>query len=92
MDYIPLGRENALPMSELALLAGVDKRTARRLVHRARTSGYPICSTCDERSGYYIPLDYAEARIYYRQQLARIKSALTALIGVQKFMKGETRK
>lgn len=89
MEHIPIGRENALPMSELALRMGIDKREVRQLVYNARASGSPICSTCEKKSGYYIPLDCSEADIYYRQQIARIKSAFAALSGVQKFRKGK---
>lgn len=92
VELIPVGREYALSMSELALIAGIDKREVRQLVHKARASGFPICSTCEKNSGYYIPLDYAEARIYYGQQIARIRSAFAALYGVKKFMKGEKQK
>lgn len=87
IDFIPVGRVNALSMRDLALAANVDERTARELVHRARANGEPICSDCDENGGYYMPLDISEARIYLRQQRARIKSAAIALRGVKAYIK-----
>lgn len=85
-DYIPYGRANAIFNDDLAVQLNTDKRTARAKVLAARISGEPICSTCDGRSGYYLPTDANEARIYLRQQRARIKSARAALRGVAKYV------
>lgn len=87
IDFIPIGRVNALSMRDLARAANVDERTARQLVHRARANGEPICSTCEENGGYYMPRDIGEARVYLRQQQARIRSSNAALHGVKAYIK-----
>ena len=85
-EFIPTVRANAIPMRALAALVGVDARTVRALVQRAREQGAPICSEWENRGGYYFPADEHEARSYLRQQRARIKSANAALIGVKKYL------
>ncbi len=86
-DYIPTGRDNALPMRTLAILAGVEERTARSMVHKARTQGEPICSVCcGGKCGYYMPRNIEEAKVYLRQQNARLKSLRAALRGVKQFI------
>lgn len=85
-EYIPVGRENALPMRDLAALLNVDERTIRQLVQRAREQGAPICSEWGDNGGYYMPADTYEARRYLRQQKARIRSARAALNGIIKYL------
>ena len=87
-EFIPVGLANAISNRDLSLMIGTDERKARQLVHQARANGEPICSTCEERiGGYYLPCNVNEARIYLRQQNARIKSARAALRGVKKYIK-----
>lgn len=87
-DFIPEGLANAISMRDLALMIGVDERKARQLVHQARATDEPICSTCEEgKGGYYLPCSVNEARVYLRQQNARIKSARVALRGVKKYIR-----
>ncbi len=89
-DFIPYGKENAISNSNLAIASGKKKRDARRLVYQARVNGEPICSTCEERKGgYFMPANKEEARIYFRQQRSRIKSAIAALNGVKQYLKGD---
>lgn len=87
-DHIPYGKANAISNNDLAIELGMKARDARRLVHQARANGEPICSTCEERKGgYFMPVTKEEARIYFRQQRSRIKSAIAALNGVKKYLK-----
>ncbi len=86
-DFIPYGRKNAVPMATLAAILNTDKRTVRALVLSARMHGAPICSTCGDHGGYYLPRTVGEAQLYLRQQTARIKSARAALRGVQAYIK-----
>lgn len=87
LDYIPVGRNNAIAMRELSKRLGVDPRTLRALIYRERRHGAAICSDW-ERGGYFIPVNEYEARTYYRQQRSRIKSARAALNGVIKYLRG----
>lgn len=87
IEFIPVGRTNALPMRDLAAQLNVTSREVRALVQRERENGAPICSDF-ENGGYYMPNDTAEAQRYYRTQSARIKTARAALNGVKKYLKG----
>lgn len=88
INFLPFGRENALPMKELALRMGVDPRTARKLVYEARQRGAVICSMCsgDRSDGYFRPNTAEEAAVYVRMQKCRIKSAKAALKPVEDFV------
>lgn len=87
IDFIPYGRSNAVSMKTLAERLGVDPRTLRLLIQREREQGAPICSDW-EYGGYFIPANEYEARVYYRQQRSRIRSARAALNGVIKYLRG----
>lgn len=87
LDYIPVGRNNAIAMRELSKRLNIDPRTLRALIQRERERGEPICSDW-EHGGYFIPANEYEARAYYRQQRSRVKSAKAALNGVIKYLKG----
>jgi hypothetical protein len=83
LDLIPRGRENAIPMKDLARLMDYEPRAVRRLVFDERRRGVPICSTTDNiDGGYYLPSDENEAATYIKEQKSRIKSAQIALQSV----------
>lgn len=86
LDYIPTGRDNPIPMKTLAKRIHVNVRTLRTIVQREREQGAPICSNW-EQGGYFLPANEFEARLYYRQQRSRIKSARAALNGVVKYLR-----
>lgn len=88
LDLIPVGRDNSIPMRTLAELLNVSERTVRVLVQRAREKGAPIY-TDYRNGGYYVPANESEARVYYRQHRARIRSAIAALNGVKRLVKGD---
>ena len=83
-DFIPVGKTNSISMTELSITLGSDPREVRALVNKARKNGIPICSDC--RGGYYLPESPNEAKIYFRQQTARINSAKAALNGVKNYL------
>lgn len=87
-ECVPVGKNNAVSMRNLADTLNVSPRALRSIIQRARAAGLPICSEWDEQSGYYMPADISEAVSYYRQQRARIKSATEALNGVREFIGG----
>lgn len=88
LNFIPVGQENAVSMSELAFRMGCDKRTARKLVFNARCKGAVICSTCfgDKSDGYYLPASVDEAIPYVKMQRARILSAAAALKSAEEYI------
>lgn len=85
-DLIPSGRDNSIPMKTLAKRIHVNVRTLRTIIQREREQGAPICSDW-EHGGYFMPTNEYEARIYYRQQRSRIKSARAALNGVVRYLR-----
>lgn len=87
-DFIPTGRANAITADELAARTGVTKREVRKQILHARCNGEPICSSSESGgfSGYYLPSDANEARVYYRQQTSRINSGMRALSAVERFI------
>lgn len=88
IEFIPIGRDNAISMPSLSAKYGTEERTTRKLNYNARKHGEPICSVCSGgKCGYYIPKDLNEAQIYLRQQRSRLKSARAALNGVVKFIR-----
>ena len=85
--FVPEGRENARSMKELALILGVDVRTVRAQILAARRNGSPICSTCQgNQRGYFMPRNTDEARIYLREQHARISTSEVALRPIEDFI------
>lgn len=88
IDFIPIGRENAISMTSLSAKNGTDERTTRKWIYNARKHGEPICSVCcGGKCGYYISKNLEEAQIYLRQQRSRLKSSRAALNGVVKFIR-----
>ena len=89
-DFIPTGSANAITADELATRTGLSKRAVRKAVLSARCNGVPICSTssADGGHGYFLPIDKAEASIYYREQSSRIKSGICALSAIEKYIEG----
>ncbi|MCH5192584.1 MAG: hypothetical protein J1F11_01390 [Oscillospiraceae bacterium] len=87
LDFIPFGRENAIPMSELAKRLNKDPRTARKLVFHARINGSVICSTCsgNKSDGYFRPVSAEDVLPYIRLQKSRISSAKAALKAAESF-------
>lgn len=47
------GAANAISLSQLARITGMDTRTVRLLIRRDRAAGFPIC--VDNAHGYYLP-------------------------------------
>ena len=53
-DYLPTGKENAIPSKTLAEILGFDTvRELQKAIERERQAGAVILSTCTECGGYY---------------------------------------
>lgn len=88
IEYIPIGKENAIAMTELSKRTGRSQREVRKAVFNARCKGEIICSTCGENaSGYYRPSTAEEIRPYIAMQQSRIRSAKSALKSAKQFVK-----
>jgi hypothetical protein len=80
IEFIPLGKENAISMDELSTRTECDARAVRQLIYNARCAGDLICSTCEgPTGGYYIAANVTDAIPYLKMQDSRIKSACNVL-------------
>ena len=89
-DYLPTGKENAIPSKTLAEILGFDTvRELQKAIERERQAGAVILSTCTEGGGYLLPANETEIREFIRTLSNRAKntrrsmeSALDALDGM----------
>lgn len=82
-DFLLEGEINALPMRELARLAGVSERYLRKIIERERGAGAFILSS---EKGYYLPSrdnPYFELRRYMHREDARMCSNRKAVRAVK---------
>lgn len=88
IDFIPIGRANAITADELAARTGTSKRDVRKQILHARCNGEPICSSSESGNfgGYYLPANAEEAQVYYRQQTSRVNSGMRALSAVEAYI------
>ena len=75
-DFIPIGKENATSMTDLAHIANVPERSLRAEILRARINGELICS-CDR--GYFLPESVDDIKEYVVSRKAFLKTAGKAL-------------
>ncbi|MBR6996155.1 MAG: hypothetical protein IKH96_09080 [Ruminococcus sp.] len=88
VDFLPVGEENAITMTELAVLLGCSKREARALIFEARCRGAVICSTADPvKGGYYLPRTDDEIKRFLMFAQHRVNSTLEAIKSAKKFLK-----
>lgn len=79
-DYLPTGKENAIPSKELAARLGFDTvRDLQRAVERERQSGAVILSTCSDGGGYYLSNDPLEIAAFIRTLNTRANNTLRSL-------------
>lgn len=82
LPYIGTGRENAAQRIFLQRTAGVNDRAMREGIALLRKE-YPILNLQDGQ-GYYLSYDPRELMRYRNQEMSRIRSAFSALRGVDK--------
>lgn len=91
-EQIPVGRENAITRQALAVLWGVDDRTARDYVARMRAAPsddpHVICSSSHHPPGYWRTDDAGEIDRYIRETEARAKNTLAAAREARRFRAG----
>ena len=85
LSHIPVGRENAVHMAELADKMGLDARTLRQRIYDARLEGAIIIS-CDK--GYYLPDEESstaasELRGFYKSRHKSGTGTLATLKGTR---------
>ena len=94
VDYLPIGRENAIPSKRLADALGFDDvRTLQSAIERERRAGSVILSTTIEGGGYFTSNDPREIAFFIRTLNRRAKhtrdSTLSAQIKLDK-LTGQT--
>ncbi len=82
-SLLPEGRSNAIPMQILAEQLGVDPRSLRAAIARAREAGEIIAG---DSAGYYCPASKEELRRYYHTAKRRALSGLRALKAARRLL------
>ncbi len=73
-DLLPHGVENGVNLRHLERMTGLDGREVRRQIERERRAGELIIS--DNRNGYYLTDDPAEAQRFARSMKGRAREIL----------------
>ena len=81
LALLPEGRENAIPMRDLADKLDINQRALRAAILQAREAGEIIAG---DSAGYYRPADKAELRKYYFAARKRSLSGLKSLKAVRR--------
>lgn len=75
VNYIGVGRENAVKRSELAIILNLPDRKVRSLIEDARRQGALIINAQDG-AGYYISEDLGDLKRQYNTNQSRAMSVL----------------
>lgn len=75
-DFLMTGRDNAIPMADLAAAVNLPERAVRREILEARLRGELIVSN---EQGYFLSTDPDDLREYVIKKKAFIKTASAAL-------------
>lgn len=79
-DFLPRGRENAVPSRYLANAMGFRSvRELQKAVARERNAGAVILSTCTDGGGYYLSDDPREIRAFIHTLFARARNTECAI-------------
>ncbi len=83
-DYLPTGKQNAVPSKELADLLGFDTvRELQKAIERERQAGAVILSTCTDGGGYFLPADESEIKEFIRTLSNRAKHTRRSMESAQ---------
>ena len=81
-DLLRYGQANAVPLRDLAGIAGLDGRTVRAMISAERRAGAAILS--DNQTGYYLPANEEEKARFVRSMRHRAKEILCAADAVER--------
>jgi len=81
-DFLSHGPENGITLRHLEKLTSLDNRTIRRQIERERRAGALIIS--DNRNGYYLTNDPAEAQRFARSMLHRSREIAKTARAIEK--------
>lgn len=89
LDFIPVGKNNAITGKELQNITGLDGRSVKQQIANARIRGAVICASLKgDGGGYFIPSCPSEATEYVRTEQCRINSAKEALKAAEIYVSG----
>ena len=86
IDYLKIGKENAVSLDFLSNMAGISKRSVRDEINRINTSGEEIICNDGNGKGYYIAANLEEAKAYRAYSRSYWKSGLDKDKGISKCM------
>lgn len=87
LDYIPTGRENAIPSEQLRKQAGFSSvRSMQRDIHRLRETGKLICSSTEPPMGHYIAANPQEAARFIRSMESRRREIGRAIRAAKRYV------
>ncbi len=90
LDFIPTGRENAIPGPDLARAAGFkDVRSMTQEIHRLRKGGELILSAVSYPPGYFLPESVHEVENFVRSMHGRIVEIKNAVRGAEKYLQDQ---
>ena len=75
-DFLSIGRENALPLQDLACKANLSERAVQKEILESRLRGDLIISGDD---GYFLPSGSEELREYVIRKKSAIRTSAAAL-------------
>lgn len=90
LNYILVGKENAITRKELEIKTGMTDRQVREAIAEARRD-VTILNDQDGK-GYYVPvygIDNDRVKRYVKQEEARAKSIFCNLKGAREFLKNK---
>lgn len=83
-DYLGHGQGAAITRRDLENMTGLDGRKVREVIQQERLNGIPILS--DNQSGYFLPVDEAEAERFVKSMRGRAREILKVARAVEKSM------
>ena len=86
LDLIPVGRENAIPIRDLASVMNLEPRQLYRQIEYARISGNIIAGTGD---GLFVPDNWFDVEEYVNRSQARIMTSIETLNPSYKLLRNE---
>ena len=86
LEYIPYGKENAITRTTLCMITGLNDRSMRESINRARKRAVVI--NLSDGSGYYRPTDNEVTEVirFKKQEESRAKDVFSNLQPVRKFL------
>lgn len=86
LDIMKTGKENAVSLTYLSQMSGMNKRAVRDEINRINTASEEIICNDGNGSGYYIAADLAEANAYRAYNRSYWKSGIEKDKGIARCM------